>query len=142
MRGIGGRFHFGIVYVFNAFACSFAYIGEEMKANKGPLLQNVESKPFVPDNNDLRQSELLSPDQILKVSETLDPLEIQEGGNSFLNAFDLDHFVEVTNDLTTKQDLESSIMRLFLNESQYQINNDLHARVRGICKGFRLFLYH
>ena len=130
MRGIEKLFCFVVVYVFSAFVCTFAYIGDEMKANKGPLLQNVESKPFVPDNNDLRQSELLSPDQILKVSETLDPLEMQEVDHSFLYTFDLDHFVDVTNDLKTKQDLESSIMRSLLNESQYQMGNDLQARVR------------
>ena len=130
MRGIERPFCFVGVYVFSAFVCTFAYIGDEMIANKGPLLQNVESKPFVPDNNDLRQSELLSPDQILKVSETLDPLEMQEVDHSFLYTFDLDHFVDVTNDLKTKQDLESSIMRSLLNESQYQMGNDLQARVR------------
>ena len=120
------------VYFSCLFVFSFAYHGEEMKTNKGPLLQNVESKPFVPENNDLHQSKILSPDQILKGSETLDPIEMQEDDHSFLHSFDLDHFVDVTNDLKMKHELESSIMKTFLNESKYQINNEQPARVSCI----------
>ena len=139
-----------ILFIFSLFEFSFAYIGEEMQTNKGPLLQNVESKPFVPEDNDLHQSDilspdqilkdseiqlksdLLSPDQILKGSETLDPVEMQEGDHSFLYAFDLDHFVDVTNDLKMKHELESSVMKTFLNESQYQMSHEQNARVRSI----------
>ena len=103
-------------------------IGDEMKPNRGPILQNVESEPFVPVKNVLIPSEVLSPDDILKGSEILSPLEIRE--DQFLPyAFDLDHFVDVSSDPKIKHELESSIMRLFLNASQTGLDNGFGERV-------------
>ena len=122
----------GIVYISCLLVASLAYHGEEMQTNKGPLLENVESKPFVPEDNDLHQSDILSPDQVLNDSEVLEPLEMQEDDQFFLHAFNLDNFVDVTSDSKMRHDLESSIMKIFLNESRYQINNDEQARVRFV----------
>ena len=122
----------GLAYVSCLLVASLAYHGEEMQTNKGPLLENVESKPFVPEDNDLHQSDILSPDQVLNDSEVLEPLEMQDDDQSFLHAFNLDNFVDVTSDSKMRHDLESSIMKIFLNESRYQINNEEQARVRFV----------
>ena len=108
-----------------------AFHGEETKTNKGPLLQNVESRPFVPDKkNILSPDEVipLSPDEILKNSEILDSLEILDDP-LLLYSFNLDSFVEITSDLKMKHELESEIMGLFLNSSNGNSNNADPAKV-------------
>ena len=115
-----------------------AFHGEEMKTNKGPLLQNVESRPFVPDKkNILSPDEVipLSPDEILKNSEILDSLEILDDP-LLLYSFNLDSFVEITSDLKMKHELESEIMGLFFNSSNGNSNNADPARVS--MKRFKL----
>ena len=119
-----------VLIVMRCIVC-LAFHGEEMKTNKGPLLQNVESRPFVPDKKNILSPEEvipLSPDEILKNSEILDSLEILDDP-SILYSFDLDSFVEITSDLKMKHELESEIMGLFLNSSNVNSNNADPARV-------------
>ena len=119
-----------VLIVMRCIVC-LAFHGEEMKTNKGPLLQNVESRPFVPDKKNILSPEEvipLSPDEILKNSEILDSLEILDDP-SILYSFNLDSFVEITSDLKMKYELESEIMGLFLNSSNVNSNNADPARV-------------
>ena len=119
-----------VLIVMRCMVC-LAFHGEEMKTNKGPLLQNVESRPFVPDKKNILSPEEvipLSPDEILKNSEILDSLEILDDP-SILYSFNLDSFVEITSDLKMKHELESEIMGLFLNSSNGNSNNADQARV-------------
>ena len=119
-----------VLIVMRCMVC-LAFHGEEMKTNKGPLLQNVESRPFVPDKKNILSPEEvipLSPDEILKNSEILDSLEILDDP-SILYSFNLDSFVEITSDLKMKHELESEIMGLFLNSSNGNSNNADPARV-------------
>ena len=119
-----------VLIIMRCIVC-LAFHGEEMKTNKGPLLQNVESRPFVPDKKNILSPEEvipLSPDEILKNSEILDSLEILDDP-SILYSFNLDSFVEITSDLKMKHELESEIMGLFLNSSNVNSNNADPARV-------------
>ena len=119
-----------VLIVMRCIVC-LAFHGEEMKTNKGPLLQNVESRPFVPDKKNILSPEEvipLSPDEILKNSEILDSLEILDDP-LLLYSFNLESFVEITSDLKMKHELESEIMGLFLNSSNGNSNNADPARV-------------
>ena len=107
---------------------SWAYIGEEMKSNKGPLLQNVESEPFVPRKLKLIKTEVLSPDMILKDVDDLSSSWKED--ETSVHAFDIDHFVDITHDIAMKQGLESAIMGMFLNDSQGQLGSEQDARVK------------
>ena len=133
--------HFKFCSVINIFflqsvTISLAYVGEEVEARKGPLLQHVESTPFVPDKNVLLPPAILSPDDILN-SSPMDELRMPSDQDmlpelfpEFLSGFE-DNFVEVTHDWNMKSKLASSIMALFINASQQEqlINESQEARV-------------
>ena len=129
-----------LILIFSCYSICFAFIGEEMQSNKGPLLQNVESKPFVSEKRVLLRSEILSPDEVLKDVETLS--SVWKEDQTSLHSFNLDHFVDITQDSRMKQGLESTIMGLFLNASQVQLDSEQNARVSNNIYDTGVYNFH
>ena len=130
MKVVKQRTFVTLMLILSSHSICLAYIGEEMQSNKGPLLQNVESKPVVPNKRVLLRSEILSPDEVLKDVGTLS--SVGKGDQISLHPFNLDQFVDITHDSGMKQGLESKIMGLFLNASQVQLDSEQNARVSKI----------